>query len=140
MERSARTLALALGVEAVRDRARVRVDLDHGAERRSLAIERVDPREVLVDERSRGLLTARHALLELRDGCLFQVERRGPRGCLRGGPHRGGGDQRDGEGSGEREATDRCHVFLSLSAMTAPHTIPAAIISAPITCTVHAIR
>ncbi len=97
VQRAANTPAPALGVEPIGDGARVRVDLDHAVERRSGAIDRLDPREVLVHQRARRVLAGLHPLLQAGDGRLFQIERR-RRGRLRaGGRDRPG--RRDGGGA-----------------------------------------
>jgi hypothetical protein len=53
-------------------------------ERRPAAVDRVDPREVLFDQRSRCLRARLDALLQVGNSGLFQIERR-TRGRLRAG-------------------------------------------------------
>ena len=86
VQRSAHAPAPPLGVESVGDERRVGIDLEDAAKRRPAPVDRVNPREVLLDERPRALLSRLHAPLQFGDGRLLEIERRGE-GSLRPGRH-----------------------------------------------------
>ena len=76
-------LALALGVERVRDGERVRVELDHRAQRRTAAIDVLDPPQVQLGDLPRRVAAGRHPVLQLRGGDFFERKRGlGGRGTL----------------------------------------------------------
>jgi hypothetical protein len=77
VQRAPRTLLLSLAIELVGDGHRLGVQFDDAPQRRALAIELLDASRVLLDERSRGIHTALHALLKIGDGRLFEIENRG---------------------------------------------------------------
>jgi len=104
VQRASHLARLALGVQSLRDRCRVGVDLDHGAQRGALAIDRVDAGQVLVDERARGVLAGLHALLQLRDGRLLELEGRDGRGGGLGNGF-GSGESRSRESGGAAQGS-----------------------------------
>ena len=75
VQRAARSPALALRVEPVGDRERVGVDLEHAVQRRPDPVDRLDAREVFVDERPGGLPSRLHPLLQVGDRRLLEIER-----------------------------------------------------------------
>ena len=74
MERPARPFHTPLLVERVRDRPRIRIDLDDRPQRRTLAIDLLDPREVHVHDPARGVAAGLHALLQLSHRRLLELE------------------------------------------------------------------
>jgi hypothetical protein len=94
MQRSANPAGPSLGIEAIRDRERIGVDFDDASQSRTAAIDRFDPYEVFLGERSRGVMSRAHAILQIADRCFFEVERRSS-GRLR--RERRGGKQGDRE-------------------------------------------
>ena len=76
MERAAHVTSPALGVERLRDRLGVGVDLDDRVE---AGVDDGDAGLVFLDQGLRGEAAARHLRLQLRDGDLFEL-RRGRRG------------------------------------------------------------
>ena len=81
---------------------RVGIELDHAAQSRAAAIDRLDAREILLRQRSRGFLARLHALLEIGDRQLVDL-RRWSRRCL--GPERCAREQRgDDEEPGAQDS------------------------------------
>jgi hypothetical protein len=75
VQRTARAPGFPLGIQTVGVLQRVRIDLDHAPDRGSLPIDRLDSREVLLDERAGRVPSGLHSLLEIRNRCLFDIER-----------------------------------------------------------------
>jgi len=85
MQRSARALCLALGIQRLRDRERIRVQFDDGIELRPRLVDGLDAGEVERRDLLRGHAPAGHRLLQVCDGRLDHVERRRgfrPRGVI----------------------------------------------------------
>src|SRR5262245_9968109 len=81
---SARALGLALAVERLCDRRRLRVRLEDRAQRGATSVQGVDPVEVGARERPRGDTARLHLFLEADDGRLAELEGLG-RGLARPG-------------------------------------------------------
>ena len=96
-------LRLALGVERVGDRPRLGIDLDDRAQRRTGAIDLLDPLEVELDELPRRVPARLHPLLQLLDRHLVELERRRRR--LRGRSH---GRRSTRTATDNTDNTDRC--------------------------------
>ena len=77
VERPARAPGLAFGVERVGDRPCLGIDLEHRAERRTGAVDLLDPPEVEIDDLPRRIPPRLHPLLQLFDGHLIEHERGG---------------------------------------------------------------
>ena len=136
VERPAHAAGPAFGVEGVGDRRGVRVDLEDAAQLGAAPVDRVDPRQVFLDERPRRLLAGFHPLLQIGDRHLVEIERRG-RGRLRRqrrDRQRGGGRQRDQSFPLSHDSS------FVLHAITAAHTRQPIITAAPRNCVMFAIR
>jgi hypothetical protein len=76
MQRPAHASRLSLAVERFRDRQSIRIDLEYVTKRRPLAIELLDPRDVLPRDRG-GRHTPRcHPRLEIPERCFLEIKRR----------------------------------------------------------------
>jgi hypothetical protein len=74
VQRPARGARLPLGVQAVGDGEGVGIHLEDVVERRPLPVERLDAGEVLLHERSDGLLPGIEALAKVGNGQLLEVK------------------------------------------------------------------
>ncbi len=52
MQRPAQALRLALRVERIGDGERIGIELDHAVQRRTVAVDGIDPRQVLLGDRA----------------------------------------------------------------------------------------
>ena len=91
MQRPAHPPTAALRIQPIGNRQRVWIHLEHAVKRGAGPIHRLDPREVFLRDRSRGIEPRLHPLLEIGDRELFQIEARRRRrlGQCRAGRHRG---------------------------------------------------
>ena len=76
VERSAYAAGTAFGVESVGDRGGVRVDFEDAAELGAAPVDRVNPRQILLDERPGRLHARFHPPLQLGDRHLVEIEGR----------------------------------------------------------------
>jgi len=79
VQRSADASTLALAVALVGRGQRIGIDLEDAAQSRAAAIERRDPRDVFLRDRSGGLAARLHPLLKAGNRRFFEIERRGRR-------------------------------------------------------------
>ena len=112
---------------------RVGVDLEDAAKLGAAAVDGLDPRQVLLDERTRGVLAGFHAALQVGDAGFLEVEGRDA-GRLRG--------ERDGgQGNRDDQSFPVIHgVSFARSVTTSAHTMQPIMTAAPRNCAMFAIR
>ena len=94
MQRPARPASFPFGIQLIGNRKGIGICFEHAVQRRTTAIDRFDPRQVLLGERPRGFAPGLHLLLQVGDGGLFEIE-----GLLAGRlGDRDAGRQEDGNG------------------------------------------
>ena len=75
MHRPPRPLRFALRIQRIRNRQRIRIQLDHRIQRRPVLINRLDPLEILLHNRPRRKFPGLHPILQFSHSYLVQLKR-----------------------------------------------------------------